>query len=108
MIATTHFDSPLIATTIPSKTASQRAMRTRRARSQRLVGEVSASITECSCNTRSNVPRGCREPGAAAPRQVPLRLRRLRAMEKEAVDRGTGAAHVCAERAERAQLVGER
>src|SRR5438445_1978092 len=100
--------SPRTATTIPSRTAIQSARRKRRSRNQRLAREECASITGCSRNTTSNVPRRYREPCSPLPCDPTFRPGRGVAMVKQAVHRRARPGHVRAEGAEGAELLGKR
>src|SRR6266576_4552772 len=114
-IATTvHFvKSCVSATRIPSRTAIQRTIRVRRARSQRPLLLVPCSIVGAgsrglSVAIASTVPSRHGEPGSAHSAQSALRGGGGPAVLEEAVDGRPGAAHIRAEGAERAELLCKR
>src|SRR5689334_1567852 len=96
-------------TMIPSTAAIHAAMRIRRASSQRpdLLDSWS-TVPGVSLNIVSTVPCRCGQPGSPDRLQGALRGLRSRPVVEQAVDRGARPADVRAERAERAELVGER
>src|SRR5215210_8108503 len=101
------------ATAIPSRTAIQRAILIRRARSQRPVRLDPCSIvppcsSELSYAIVSTVPSRHRDPSPPAAEQLARCRGGGPAVQKEAVDRGTGAADVGAEGAERLQFLRHR
>src|SRR5919201_3723948 len=91
----------------PSMTATHRAIRTRRCRSQRPPRVVPASIIGWLYATFSTVPRWCGEPRAPFGRNLFSRGARLVAVQEEAVHRGTGARRVRTKGTEREEFVGQ-